>query len=404
MGAGAIAHGRSGGGVIAGTAAVASQAVSDIARGEVSDTSTYMATAFRETIIGAISGAVFGPFGTFATLGGRAAFGAVQNGFESIIRQTMEGNGFSFGTLALDMGIGGLTGGIMDSRIAKAIGKGIKSGVGALSGWVSNGIKAVVNKLKRDAVKIKDLAVSIIKKSQNGYYQKLLTESAKKLGASLQDQMNTLGHYLVINPGRQLAGNVNIGHGAGSRLDMQPEPWSINNNYSHQSSGGGGSRSGGTGDVGTPPRYGDRQITDSEYKMLRDETPTPELRDKVNEGHNKNVETKDEAIPGKTFTGSLEADHIVPMNKITKMDGFGKLTKSQQLEVLNNPDNFIGLSKSANTSKQSKSFEEWTHYKKGKKGEIEVDPEFRQKMIIIERELERKLQKQIDDLNKLNDE
>uniref|UniRef100_UPI00403FA6B6 hypothetical protein n=1 Tax=Paenibacillus sp. FSL R5-0701 TaxID=2921654 RepID=UPI00403FA6B6 len=66
------------------------------------------------------------------------------------------------------------------------------------------------------------------------------------------------------------------------------------------------------------------------------------------------METKDEAIPGKTFIGSLEADHIVPMNNITKMDGFGKLTKSQQLEVLNNPDNFIGLSKSANTSKQSK--------------------------------------------------
>ncbi|WP_339305164.1 hypothetical protein NST33_22715 [Paenibacillus sp. FSL L8-0435] len=158
----------------------------------------------------------------------------------------------------------------------------------------------------------------------------------------------------------------------------------------------------GAGDVGTPPRYGDRQITDKEYKILRDETPTPELRDKVNEGHNKNVETKDEAIPGKTFIGSLEADHIVPMNNITKMDGFGKLTKSQQLEVLNNPDNFIGLSKSANTSKQSKTFEEWTHYKKGKKGEIEIDSEFRQRMMIIEREIERKLQKQIDDLNNLN--
>jgi hypothetical protein len=71
-------------------------------------------------------------------------------------------------------------------------------------------------------------------------------------------------------------------------------------------------------------------------------------------------------------------------------------------KVLNNPDNFIGLSKSANTSKQSKSFEEWTHYKKGKKGEIEVNSEFREKMMVKEKELERKLQKQIDDFNSIN--
>ncbi|GEA29399.1 hypothetical protein [Clostridium diolis] len=84
------------------------------------------------------------------------------------------------------------------------------------------------------------------------------------------------------------------------------------------------------------------------------------------------------------------------------MDGFGKLTKEQQLEVLNNPNNFIGLSKSANTSKGAKSYEEWTHYKKEKIGEIEVDPEFRNRMMKKEMEIERKLQKQIDDFVKDN--
>ncbi|WP_339178238.1 hypothetical protein [Paenibacillus sp. FSL R5-0701] len=55
----------------------------------------------------------------------------------------------------------------------------------------------------------------------------------------------------------------------------------------------------GTGDSGTPPRYGDRQITDKEYKILRDETPTPELRDKVNEGHNKMWRQRTKQYPEK---------------------------------------------------------------------------------------------------------
>ena len=80
-------------------------------------------------------------------------------------------------------------------------------------------------------------------------------------------------------------------------------------------------------------RYGERQISDEEYKSLREDTPTQELRDKVNEGHDKTAVTNDEALPGKKFTGALEADHIVPMDK---MDGFGELTREQQLEVLNN--------------------------------------------------------------------
>ncbi len=44
--------------------------------------------------------------------------------------------------------------------------------------------------------------------------------------------------------------------------------------------------------------------------MLRGQTPTQELRDKVNEGHNKKSVTQDKALPGKTFKGALEADHI----------------------------------------------------------------------------------------------
>ncbi|WP_327818802.1 DUF1524 domain-containing protein [Bacillus proteolyticus] len=141
-------------------------------------------------------------------------------------------------------------------------------------------------------------------------------------------------------------------------------------------------------------------MIDEEYEALRKKTPTAKIRKQVNKGYNKKIETEDQALPGETFISSLEVDHIVSMDKIASMDGFGDLTKKQQLELLNNPENFTGLSKSANTSKQSKSYEKWTHYKKGTPDEIEVSPDFRSKMITREKQLERILQKQIEDFNK----
>ena len=119
----------------------------------------------------------------------------------------------------------------------------------------------------------------------------------------------------------------------------------------------------------------------------------------VNEGVPFAIE--DPALPGRKVE-SFEADHIVPMNNIVRMEGFEKLTFKQQLEVLNNPKNFIGLSEAANKSKKEKSYSEWTHYKKGTPEEIKVDETFRQEMIKKEKELEKILQKQIDDLVEKN--
>jgi hypothetical protein len=76
------------------------------------------------------------------------------------------------------------------------------------------------------------------------------------------------------------------------------------------------------------------------------------------------------------------------------MEGFEKLTRRQQLAILNNPDNFIGLSASANASKGARSFSEWTtHQASG----TPVNPVFRERMIARERVLEVQLQRQIDD-------
>lgn len=78
------------------------------------------------------------------------------------------------------------------------------------------------------------------------------------------------------------------------------------------------------------------------------------------------------------------------------MEGFDTLSFDDQLRILNNPENFIGLTKTANTSKGSKSYSEWVLYQKEN---ISVNAEFKARMIQEEKRLEGILQKQIDDLN-----
>ena len=151
--------------------------------------------------------------------------------------------------------------------------------------------------------------------------------------------------------------------------------------------------------LGEPPYSQERRISDALYKKLRKKTPSPSIRKMVNEGVD--FPAKDPALPG-IEVEEFQADHIVPMNKIVRMDGFEKLKFKQQLEVLNNPENFAGLSRAANGSRQHKSYSEWTHYKKGTPEEIKVDETFRQEMIKKEKELEKILQKQIDDLVEKN--
>ncbi|MGL5086788.1 MAG: hypothetical protein ACRC68_13945, partial [Clostridium sp.] len=130
---------------VAGTAAVASQAVSDIVSGEVSDMSTYMIAGAREAFIGAISGAIFGPLGAMKTLGGKMLFGGVTNGFESIIRQTLEGKGINLKTLLLDAGIGSLTAGLFHGA-GKLFAKAspfVKNAFNKVSSQISDNMKAM---------------------------------------------------------------------------------------------------------------------------------------------------------------------------------------------------------------------------------------------------------------------
>ncbi|WP_082811199.1 Hint domain-containing protein [Chryseobacterium timonianum] len=141
--------------------------------------------------------------------------------------------------------------------------------------------------------------------------------------------------------------------------------------------------------------YGERQITQAEYDALRKKTPSRPIQKHVNEGVT--LPMADPALPGLTIDKSLHADHIVSMDEISRMDGFGKLTKEQQITVLNNKGNFKGLSETANTSKGSKSYEEWTEYKK--EG-IKVDENFRQEMMKKAEEMRTTIQEQINNFLK----
>ncbi len=142
---------------------------------------------------------------------------------------------------------------------------------------------------------------------------------------------------------------------------------------------------------------GERKISQDLYNKLRKKTPNKRIRDKVNQG--KKPPYPDPALPGKKVTGRLEADHIVSMDKISRMKNFNKLTFEQQVQILNFEENFVGLSKSANASKGAKSFAEWTTYiKEG----ITVNPAFRMKMMQLEVQLEGKIQNMINTMAKSN--
>ena len=168
---GAIAAGAA----IAGTAAVASQAASDISRGEVSDMSTYMAVGAREAFIGAVSGAIFGPFGAGEALAGKMVLGGLTNGFESVLRQTLEGKGIDFKTVLFDMGVGAATGGLFH-------------GAGKLFEKASPFVKNAFNKVSSELSENTRIAKIALSNMQKG-------PRSVVLGSNLGNVDETIGRF-----------------------------------------------------------------------------------------------------------------------------------------------------------------------------------------------------------------
>ena len=135
----------------------------------------------------------------------------------------------------------------------------------------------------------------------------------------------------------------------------------------------------------------DEPITPEHYETLRKATPSNSIRKRVNKVRGEKV---DPVYGYKVDT--LEADHIVSMKNITEMEGFSRLSTENQLEVLNNPHNFMGLGKSTNASKQDKSWAEWQgHSELGS-----VPTGFQQNMITEEQRIKSLLENQIQSLLK----
>ena len=85
----------------------------------------------------------------------------------------------------------------------------------------------------------------------------------------------------------------------------------------------------------------------------------------------------------------------MPLSHILDKPGFSDLTTSNQNLVINLPENFHGLSRSANGSRGNKTFEEWMeHVSSG----TPVTPELRQRMIAEEARLNQVIQERIDEL------
>jgi hypothetical protein len=129
------------------------------------------------------------------------------------------------------------------------------------------------------------------------------------------------------------------------------------------------------------------EISPQDYSALRRQTPTQNIRDIVNSG----PEAKVDPVYGYPVN-RLEADHIVPMKVITQMPNFDMLSPAGQVDLLNNPENFMGLGKSTNTSKGALMWSEWPgHSRLGP-----VPPEFQQQMIDRQSALKAILQEQIN--------
>ncbi|CAH1202464.1 hypothetical protein PAECIP111893_01794 [Paenibacillus plantiphilus] len=149
LGAGAVVIGAVVvGAMAAGTIAVGSRAVSDIVRGEVSSTWDYMTDAFRESMIGAASGAIFGPFAAGARVAGQMVVGGVTGVFENVVSQLTDNRkGFSWDEVLFSGGVGFLFGGVLDVKIARrTIGDYLGSGIGKITpDWLKRGFGSILD-------------------------------------------------------------------------------------------------------------------------------------------------------------------------------------------------------------------------------------------------------------------
>jgi len=259
-------------------------------------------------------------------------------------------------------------------------------GVIQINNMVKTTGRESVSRLKSAAAKVKDVPVVVKNK---------VVEDVVDVGRMVR----SVRSRIVVHPKASLyapgVGNVRL-------VDTAEEVTSVgskvSDNISNIEVGTVGGKGTGENNI-QGARYGERKISDEIYGKLRRASPSSKIQREVNKNIDDIIGTEDFALPGKIIDKKLHADHIVSLEKIARMEGFETLTYNQQKEIANFVENFIGLSEAANTSKGSKSFADWYIYKKEN---IPVNPVFREKMILKEKELEIEIQKIIDEFNRIN--
>jgi hypothetical protein len=255
---------------ISGTAAVAGKAISDIRRGEVSDVTAYMWDAFRDTTIGAVSGAVFGPFGgIWASMGGRMTFQGMVGAAESIMRQAMDGEELSWTTTLIDAAISFGTAGLLDPKVLKPVGGFIKKQVGNTTRWISDSVGDISRKFSNYMGGLSQngntLARIYVENEQKGLaglakeFGEALKKDLSHLGSNARGQLEKLRNSLSLQPGYQFAGVPHIGN-AGNGLKESLEGLKSKLDSIMKSSSGGSGGSGGTG----------KPLKNKPYKELKD--------------------------------------------------------------------------------------------------------------------------------------
>jgi len=148
-----------------------------------------------------------------------------------------------------------------------------------------------------------------------------------------------------------------------------------------------------SGDVGSAEiespqsASGETGVSRAQYRVLRRKSPNQVGRDFVNPDG-----VKLDPVYGYEVA-KFDADHIVPLLEVVQFEGFETLSLSDQIEILNLRENFMGLGKPSNTSKGAKSWAEWQgHSRLGK-----IPDEIRGKMIKRDRAARDAIRKAIDD-------
>lgn len=145
---------------VLGTTGVVGQAISDYASGEVSDVMNYATTAVRETAIGAVSGALFGPV-VAGTVLGRMAVGGGVGIFEDSASQLLQGKEFSWKEMATVGAIAFVTAGVLDPEVLGAGSELLTAGGKKGAEWISAGLKSAQNGYSRAVSKLKSAGSEI---------------------------------------------------------------------------------------------------------------------------------------------------------------------------------------------------------------------------------------------------